>query len=87
MDKWTLFDKQKGTCTHPHHFFYWSAAAVIHLLNFGRDMKSDGWAETWKILIFDDSCKDILTQVVKVGELRKQGVTLNLYVFCVSVLS
>lgn len=34
--------------------------------------------KTWKILLYDDEAKRILSPIVKVGELRRMGVTLNM---------
>ena len=54
--------------------------SVIRMLNFGVDAEADNWAETWKIVVFDDTGKDVISELLKIGELRKQGVTLNLCV-------
>lgn len=35
---------------------------------------------TWKVLIYDEACRDIISPLLNVGELRALGVTLNLLI-------
>jgi sec1 family domain-containing protein 1 len=41
--------------------------------NAGKDQ-----AEVYKVLIYDNFCKDIVAPLLRVSELRKQGITLHL---------
>jgi len=53
--------------------------ALVRMLNFNRNGESkETIEEPWKLLIYDDFCRDIIAPVLKVGELRKQGVTLHM---------
>ena len=56
-------------------------AALRRMINFNLPVE-DGELSTltgeWKVLVYDDHCKGIMTPVVTVNDLRKQGVTLNL---------
>ena len=40
--------------------------------------KADGLNTIWKIIVFDDFVKDLLSTLFKVGFLREQNITLNL---------
>jgi hypothetical protein len=66
--------------------FAWRTEAVVRMLNFGSDVTAESWSDTWKVVIFDEQCRDILSQLLKIGDLRKQGVTLNLCVTFVILL-
>lgn len=35
----------------------------------------------WKVLIFDQFCRDLLSPLFKVKDLRKEGVTLHMCVY------
>ena len=41
---------------------------------------SSFWEEVWKVLIYDQRGSDIIAPLFHVGELRKQGITLNMFV-------
>jgi hypothetical protein len=49
------------------------------MLNYNkpRDAK-EVWDDPWKILIYDQPCRDIISPLLKVGDLRKNGITLHL---------
>lgn len=57
------------------------AEAIVRFLNLNaRDEGTEGaWQGVWKILLYDDYCQNVLAPLLKVGELRKQGITLHLY--------
>lgn len=44
--------------------------------DFGWEGKKE--EEIWKVLVFDKRCRDIISPLLKVGDLRKKGVTLHL---------
>jgi hypothetical protein len=39
---------------------------------------SGAWGEQWKVLIYDKYCRDVISPLVNVAELRKQGITLHM---------
>jgi len=43
------------------------------------DEEKSYWQGVWKILLYDDYCRNLLGPILKVGQLRKQGITLHLY--------
>jgi hypothetical protein len=54
-------------------------ACLETLLNFNNPVDSKtSWQESWKILIYDTQCRDIISTLFKVADLRKHGVTLHL---------
>ncbi|RLN59013.1 hypothetical protein BBJ28_00006811, partial [Nothophytophthora sp. Chile5] len=40
--------------------------------------RSDRWGDQWKVLIYDRFCRDIISPILKLHELRKKGVTLHM---------
>ena len=49
------------------------------MLNFNKPIDSkEALEEPWKILIYDHFCRDLLSTLMKVGDLRKHGVTLHM---------
>ena len=53
-------------------------AALLRMLEphaYGQDRT---WHDPWKVLIYDAYCRDIISPLLKVGDLRKQGITLHL---------
>ena len=54
--------------------------ALVQMLNFNQlpEESSGGRNERWKVLIYDEFCRDIISPLLKVGDLQKQGVTLHL---------
>ncbi|PRP74428.1 hypothetical protein PROFUN_06557 [Planoprotostelium fungivorum] len=54
-------------------------ASLVRMLNLNKAPESkESLDEPWKILIYDDYCRDILSPLLRVGDLRKHGVTLHL---------
>merc|ERR1711865_1018051 len=53
---------------------------LIQMLNFNKlaEESSGGIDEKWKVLIYDQFCRDVISPLLRVGDLRKQGVTLHL---------
>jgi hypothetical protein len=41
--------------------------------------------DQWKVLIYDKDCRDIISPLLNVGDLRQKGVTLHLEVGSVTV--
>jgi hypothetical protein len=39
---------------------------------------SDEWSDEWKVLVYDAHCRDIISTLLNVTQLRKRGVTLHL---------
>ncbi|KAF0686417.1 Aste57867_21788 [Aphanomyces stellatus] len=67
----SLQDKQKET--------------LLRMLEFNVDVaandsaaNADRWGEQWKVLVYDHFCRDIISPVLKLHELRKKGVTLHM---------
>jgi hypothetical protein len=53
--------------------------AFVRMLNFNKPTDSKETVdEPWKILIYDTVGREILSTLMKVGDLRKHGVTLHL---------
>jgi len=56
------------------------AEVILRFLNLNSGDEAESyWQGVWKVLLYDDYCRDILAPLLKVGELRKQGITLHLY--------
>lgn len=36
------------------------------------------WKDTWKVLVYDQFCRDLLSPIFKVKDLRQEGVTLHM---------
>lgn len=57
------------------------AEALERMLNFNNPVDSKtSWQENWKILIYDNFCRDMISTLFKVADLRKHGVTLHLHI-------
>jgi hypothetical protein len=55
--------------------------ALERMLNFNNPVDSKtSWQENWKILIYDNFCRDMISTLFKVADLRKHGVTLHLHI-------
>jgi len=54
--------------------------SLIRLLNFNEeDEREHKWeGDTWKVLIYDNHCSDIIAPLLRIHQLREQGVTLHL---------
>jgi len=54
-------------------------AAVLRMLNIGGgDQQGWGGSQTWKVLIYDNFCKEVVAPLLRIGGLRNHGVTLHL---------
>ncbi|GAB9467923.1 Sec1 family transporter sly1 [Globisporangium polare] len=45
----------------------------------GQD-SADHWGEQWKVLVYDRFCRDIISPILKLHELRRKGVTLHMLI-------
>ena len=61
-------------------FFLLSPDAVRLMLSLQQPVKKQSDEPVWKVLIYDRVGQDIISPLLKVGELRDMGVTLHLYV-------
>jgi hypothetical protein len=54
--------------------------AVVRMLNLNHPVISGGTAdeEVYKVLVYDNFCRDLLAPLIRVNDLRKHGVTLYL---------
>jgi len=54
-------------------------ACVLRMLNIG-DGEQQNWGgnQTWKVLVYDNFCKELIAPLLKIGGLRNQGVTIHL---------
>jgi hypothetical protein len=53
------------------------AGAVLKMLNFNQD-KDQATEHAWKVLIYDKMGQDIISPLLKVGDLRENGVTIHM---------
>jgi sec1 family domain-containing protein 1 len=57
-------------------------AAVFRMLNFNKEDTAEPaageWSDQWKVLVYDRACRDIISTLTNVAQLRRQGVTLHL---------
>ena len=54
-------------------------AMVFKMLNLNQDVEEDENKETvWKVLIYDKMGQDIISPLIKVGDLRERGVTVHM---------
>jgi len=51
--------------------------SLVQMLNFNKPVEELGRSD-WKVLVYDEACRDIISPLLNVGDLRKQGVTLFL---------
>lgn len=49
---------------------------LLKMLSMNASSNSDG--EQWKVFVYDRTCRDIISPILKLHELRKRGVTLHL---------
>ena len=54
------------------------SSALLRMLELKSDANPDKWMDPWKVLIYDAYCRDIISSLLRVGDLRKQGITLHL---------
>ena len=57
-------------------------AAISRMLNLDRDADDSclAWHDPWKVLVYDAFCRDVISPLLKVADLRKRGVTLHLLI-------
>eukprot|EP01117_Protostelium_nocturnum_P005314 TRINITY_DN1934_c0_g1_i2.p1 TRINITY_DN1934_c0_g1~~TRINITY_DN1934_c0_g1_i2.p1 ORF type:complete len:631 (-),score=160.07 TRINITY_DN1934_c0_g1_i2:54-1946(-) len=54
-------------------------STLIRMLNLNKAPESkESLDEPWKLLVYDEFCRDIVAPLLRVGDLRKHGVTLHL---------
>ena len=41
---------------------------------------SEEFTDTWKVLVYDQACRDIISPLMNIGALRQKGVTLHMLV-------
>ena len=49
-------------------------------MRFNKEDDEESVEDTWKILIYDKDCSNVISPLLRVHELREEGVTLNLLV-------
>jgi hypothetical protein len=57
--------------------------AINRMLDLNRAAGGDGasaWAEPWKVLVYDKACQDVISPLLRVGDLRNRGITLHLLI-------
>ena len=52
-----------------------------HLMNTTNPTNAQ--QQQWKLLIYDDFCRDVISPLLRLADLREQGVTVHLCVFCI----
>mmetsp|Transcript_69130 Transcript_69130/g.202434 ORF Transcript_69130/g.202434 Transcript_69130/m.202434 type:complete len:645 (+) Transcript_69130:116-2050(+) len=52
-------------------------SAVLKMLNLGEGDGLGGGGMTWKVLVYDKFCQEVIAPLLKIGGLRKVNVTLN----------
>ncbi|TMW65873.1 hypothetical protein Poli38472_003638 [Pythium oligandrum] len=59
---------------------------LLRMLDFNAEASdstldsADRWGDQWKVLIYDRFCRDIISPILKLHELRKKGVTLHMLI-------
>ena len=48
---------------------------------------TEDFADQWKVLVYDQDCRDIISPLMNVGALRQKGVTLHMTVSLIFVFS
>ncbi|TYZ68314.1 hypothetical protein PybrP1_006755 [[Pythium] brassicae (nom. inval.)] len=56
---------------------------LLRMLDFNAEsggfaQDADHWGEQWKVLVYDRFCRDIISPILKLHELRRKGVTLHM---------
>ena len=53
--------------------------ALVAMFALNRvDGDSNSGQSAWKVLIYDDFCRDIISPLLNIGQLRENGITLHL---------
>ncbi|KAJ1397612.1 hypothetical protein B484DRAFT_406916 [Ochromonadaceae sp. CCMP2298] len=50
------------------------------MLNLSNVASSVDFNDQWKVLIYDQDCRDIISPLLNIGALRQKGVTLHMLV-------
>ena len=51
------------------------------MLDLNREPGDErSWQDPWKVLVYDVYCRDVISPLFKVGDLRKKGITLHLLI-------
>lgn len=53
-------------------------SAIVRMFDLEDNAESWGKSHTWKVLVYDTFCKEVVAPLLKVGGLRNNGVTLHL---------
>ena len=54
-------------------------SAIERMLNLnGPVLSNEQWSDQWKLLIFDVAGRDIISPLLNVAQLRRNGVTLHM---------
>ncbi|KAJ1620374.1 Sec1-like protein [Pavlovales sp. CCMP2436] len=59
------------------------AEAIYRMLDLNRAAGGDAasaWQEPWKVLVYDRACQDVISPLLRVGDLRNRGITLHLLI-------
>eukprot|EP00179_Madagascaria_erythrocladioides_P029795 CAMPEP_0198354152 /NCGR_PEP_ID=MMETSP1450-20131203/114208_1 /TAXON_ID=753684 ORGANISM="Madagascaria erythrocladiodes, Strain CCMP3234" /NCGR_SAMPLE_ID=MMETSP1450 /ASSEMBLY_ACC=CAM_ASM_001115 /LENGTH=124 /DNA_ID=CAMNT_0044060385 /DNA_START=20 /DNA_END=391 /DNA_ORIENTATION=+ len=51
--------------------------ALVAMLNLNKSERDEKY-EVWKVLVYDERCRDVIAPLMNVGQLREQGVTLHM---------
>ena len=51
----------------------------IYFYLAGNDINKE-FTDTWKVLVYDQACRDIISPLMNIGALRQKGVTLHMMV-------
>jgi hypothetical protein len=55
--------------------------ALLKMLNFNQEQNAEADSPiVWKVLVYDKAGQDIISPILRLGELRQQGITLHLYI-------
>lgn len=68
-----LLDSQKGIFPHKED-------ALLRMLNLNEDIEGPDAPMVWKVLIYDKYGQNIISPILRLGELKNAGVTLHMYI-------
>jgi hypothetical protein len=57
-----------------------AAVGKILTLSSGNSESNEDFTDTWKVLVYDQDCRDIISPLMNIGALRQKGVTLHMLV-------
>jgi len=55
-----------------------AAVGKILTLSSGNSESNEDFTDTWKVLVYDQDCRDIISPLMNIGALRQKGVTLHM---------